>query len=328
MILSVEQAVDILKNSGVVAVPTETVYGLAGVATDKIAIEKIFKAKNRPRDNPLICHFSSFNQVKKYIDYFPRYFERLIEEFSPGPISYLLNLPPNSPLLPATGGLSKVIIRIPNHPIFQKIAKLIDLPLAAPSANTSTKFSATTSRMVEDDLGEKIAGVVEGGSSSFGLESTIIDCTNENLVQILRPGAIGLIELKNFFSKNNLNVDVQQLSQTKNIPGNKYRHYSPHTQISYFTDLKKIPTGAKVAILGIEKDIISLKSQSLANSNINLINLGKDLKEVAHDFYAKLYYLDSLNLDQAFITPFLKEKSSLWLALQNKIDKIIIQSKS
>ncbi|MEI6728719.1 MAG: L-threonylcarbamoyladenylate synthase [bacterium] len=327
MILSVEQAVQILSSSGIVAVPTETVYGLAGVATDSLAIDKIFKAKNRPRDNPLICHFGSIGQIKEYVQDFPRYFEKLVQKFSPGPISYLLSLPSNSTLLPATGGLTKVIVRIPDHTVFKQIVTLLGKPLAAPSANTSTKFSATTSQMVEADLGDKIDGVVEGGSSNVGLESTIIDCTAENFVQILRPGAIGQNELEAFFLENNFNVRVAQKASSENIPGNKYRHYSPKTKILNFTSLKNVPKNQKIAILGLEQDLIRLKMDMSDNSNIVLINLGQNLNELAHNFYAQLFYLDSLNLDTGYLLTIPEENSSVWLAINNKIDKIIIDDK-
>ena len=327
MILSVEQAVQILRDSGVVAVPTETVYGLAAVATDSLAIDKIFKAKNRPRDNPLICHFGSIDHIKEYVQDFPRYFEKLVQKFSPGPISYLLNLPANSPLLPATAGLAKVIVRIPDHPIFAQIVSLLGQPLAAPSANTSTKFSSTTSQMVEADLGNKIDGVVEGGSSSVGLESTIIDCTDENFVRILRPGAIGQNELEAFFFQNNFSVTVVKKTQSENIPGNKYPHYSPKTKVLNFTGLKNVPVEQKVAILGLNQDILNLQKELSTHPNVTLIDLGKDLKQAAHNFYAKLFYLDSLNLDAGYLLNIPEENSSVWLAIKNKIDKIIIEDK-
>lgn len=327
MIVSVAQAVQILKSSGVVAVPTETVYGLAGVATDDIAIDKIFKAKNRPRDNPLICHFSSVDQIRKYVLDFPPYFEKLVEKFSPGPISYLLKLPNNSPLLPATSGLFQVIVRIPNHPVFTEIVDLVGLPLAAPSANTSTKFSATNSQMVQADLGDKIDGIVEGGNCAVGLESTIIDCTDQNSVEILRPGAVGKKELEQFFKEYNLDITVNLKTESENIPGNKYPHYSPDTKLLHFGGIKTILKTQKIAILGLDQNISNFKKSFPDNQNIHFISLGQNLNQVAENLYAKLFYLDTLKLDMAYLLPIPNENSSVWLAIKNKIDKIIIDTK-
>jgi L-threonylcarbamoyladenylate synthase len=167
--------------SQVVAFPTETVYGLGAIATDLEAIKKVFAAQSRPKDNPLICHFYDIKQVHEYVTFPSPYIQELFKCFTPGPISFLLPLKSgvSSPLKYAVSGSDKVICRIPRHPLILDLIKECGLPLAGPSANLSGSPSGTSAQMVLDQLGDKIAGVLDGGQSDIGVESTIIDCSDK-----------------------------------------------------------------------------------------------------------------------------------------------------
>ena len=219
MLVDLDRAAKILLGGGVVAFPTETVYGLGAVATDRRAIEKVYQIKNRPLDNPLICHFYGLEQIKEYVPDLPKIAELIFQEFAPGPISLLVPLSNNSPLLPATAGLPSVIARMPNHPLTLELLRRLRLPLAGPSANTSGKFSGTDPEMIEKDLGSKIDGILDGGQSNVGLESTILDCRRPQELKILRQGAIGDLELETFLHQQLLNVF--KLNQKTNSTNSK-----------------------------------------------------------------------------------------------------------
>jgi tRNA threonylcarbamoyl adenosine modification protein (Sua5/YciO/YrdC/YwlC family) len=240
------QAIKIILKGEIVALPTETVYGLFGLGNSQDAVNKVYKIKNRPADNPLICHFYSYEQILKHTTNQPKYLELLIKSFCPGPITFLLELNPNSDLKPATAGQTKICCRIPDNQITLEILKKIGVPLFGPSANSSTRVSGTSPEIIFADLGNRIAGIVDGGVCEVGLESTIIDCTDSNEIKILRPGAIGKKEIEEVLSnrhselvsesptieKISQNIKVTENQKTElTTPGAKYRHYSPKTKI-------------------------------------------------------------------------------------------------
>src|SRR5690625_4568367 len=185
---SITTAATYLECGEVVAIPTETVYGLAADATNEKAVRKIFAAKGRPEDNPLIVHVASKKQLMRYVKSVPSYVADLIDAFSPGPITYVLqsngNVAPN-----VTAGLSTIGIRIPRHDMTLALLEQVQLPLAAPSANLSGRPSPTDANHVMEDLQGKIAAILDGGKTDIGIESTVVDCT-EDVPIILRLGAI------------------------------------------------------------------------------------------------------------------------------------------
>ncbi|MDC3416747.1 L-threonylcarbamoyladenylate synthase [Aquibacillus salsiterrae] len=222
---ALNQAANLLHNEEVVAFPTETVYGLGADATKEAAVAKIFVAKGRQKDNPLIVHVASIEQINDYVTEIPEVAKRLLAAFAPGPITVIL--PSNGTIAAnVTAGLSTVAFRIPDHPVAKQLLTVSQLPLAAPSANKSGKPSPTKAEHVIHDLDGKIAGVVDGGATGVGLESTVVDCTSE-LPVILRPGGITLEQLRTVV--DNIIVDqalVKQVDQPK-APGMKYNHYEP-----------------------------------------------------------------------------------------------------
>ena len=320
MKISIEKALAILNQGGVIAIPTETVYGLAADATNTKAINRIYEIKNRPSDNPLICHFHSFDQAKKHLNAYPNYVELLVNQFTPGPVSFLLPLKLPSPLQVATRGSSHVIIRIPLHKLLLKLLKKLSFPLAAPSANTSGKYSATNAEMVETDLGGKIDGVLDGGSSAIGLESTILDCRKSDEIKILRPGAIGKEDIEWCLRNENIKV-IESLSIEQIIPGSKYKHYSPTTPIYQIQSIKEIPSNNDFAVIGISEDLQNLST----NKNLQIISLGSEnnMPEVASLLYRKMFELDAMKVTTAYFIKRDFGNSTIGKAISNRIEHMI-----
>ncbi len=228
-------AVERLKEGYPVAIPTETVYGLAANCMNPLASSRIFQVKNRPTDNPLICHVSSYEMLDMLVAKDENGKLRITNEaltvmkhFWPGPLTVLL--PKNDQVSDiVSAGLPTVAVRFPSHPIVQKIIELAGFPLAAPSANLSGRPSPTTAQHVLDDLDGRIAYIVDGGPSSFGLESTVLDATSNPPI-ILRPGAITASMLKPYMPSIQVyGMDKRDLSMEErpSTPGMKYKHYAP-----------------------------------------------------------------------------------------------------
>lgn len=326
MLIDVDGAVQLLMDGEFVAVPTETVYGLAAIATNPAAIAKIFEIKNRPADNPLICHFHSIEQIQQYVTSIPPNTLKLLHHFSPGPVSFMLDIPQDSPLKFATCGSSQVIARIPGHPLFLSIIKKTMQPVAAPSANTSGKVSPTTAEMVRNDLGEKINGIVDGGASSVGLESSILDARSSNEIFILRPGAIGEKEIESVLP--GLKVILQQDGGDRHIPGTKYAHYAPNTPILSIENTSEIiehPNAAVFLTLEAMQAIPRSTLHAYTLKGIHLVNIGSttDLNTMAKNFYQIIASVDQLNVSRAFFLVPDFGISSLGKALQNRCHKII-----
>ena len=221
-------AAEIIKSGQLVAIPTETVYGLGANGLDEAAVAKIFEAKGRPQDNPLILHISGPEQIELFCHHIPQKAYDLAERFWPGPLTIVL---PARSIVPkrTTGGLSTVAVRCPDNAVTREIIRLSGVPIAAPSANISGKPSTTTAEHVRHDHDGKIAAIVDGGACRVGVESTIVDLTEER-PRLLRPGGIGPEELLEVLG--DLVVDkavTAQIDQDEVVkaPGMKYRHYAP-----------------------------------------------------------------------------------------------------
>lgn len=221
----IREAADLLKSGATVAFPTETVYGLGADATNEAAIAQIFQAKGRPQDNPLIAHVATKKQLTGLVDHLPAYVEKLIEQFSPGPLTYVL--PSNGTCTKGvTAGLSTIAVRIPDHPVALELLKQANIPIAAPSANLSGKPSPTTADHVWNDLNGRIAGLLDGGPTGVGVESTVIDCT-QDIPIILRPGGITKEQLQDAVGEIGLDPALADENERPKSPGMKYKHYSP-----------------------------------------------------------------------------------------------------
>ena len=221
-------AAEIIKSGQLVAIPTETVYGLGANGLDEAAVAKIFEAKGRPQDNPLILHISGPEQIELFCHHIPQKAYDLAEAFWPGPLTIVLPARSNVPKR-TTGGLSTVAVRCPDNDVTREIIRLSGVPIAAPSANISGKPSTTTAEHVRHDHEGKIAAIVDGGPCRVGVESTIVDLT-EKRPRLLRPGGIGPEALMEVLG--DLVVDkavTAQIDQDEVVkaPGMKYRHYAP-----------------------------------------------------------------------------------------------------
>ena len=227
-----QTAAEILKNGGLVAIPTETVYGLGANGLDEQAVLKIFEAKGRPQDNPLILHIAGPEQIEEFAHHIPQAAYDLAERFWPGPLTLIL---PARDFIPkrTTGGLDTVGLRCPDCEITREIIRLSGVPVAAPSANISGKPSTTTAEHVRHDHDGRIDCIVDGGSCRVGVESTIVDLTDRR-PRLLRPGGIGPEELLEVLG--DLVVDkavTAQIDQDEVVkaPGMKYKHYAPQSEV-------------------------------------------------------------------------------------------------
>ncbi|SMO67390.1 L-threonylcarbamoyladenylate synthase [Melghirimyces algeriensis] len=222
----IQEAASYLKKGGLVAFPTETVYGLGANATSREAVASIFRAKGRPSDNPLIVHIADPTQISHWVGEISEKGRTLAHRFWPGPLT--LVLPHRGNLAPeVTAGLPTVGIRIPSHPVALALLKACQLPVAAPSANRSGKPSPTQADHVWKDLSGRIDGLLDGGMTGVGVESTVVDVTAETPV-LLRPGGITLEMLQEAVGEIVVDLGLESEIKAPRSPGMKYRHYAPH----------------------------------------------------------------------------------------------------
>lgn len=286
-------AAQIIKNGGLVAMPTETVYGLSADALNGKAVEKIFKAKGRPMDNPLIVHIASIDDIYKLVSDFPQKAQILAEKFWPGALTIIL---PKSDIIPdeVSAGLSTVAIRFPSNPIAHKLIKKSS-PLAAPSANLSGSPSPTNAKHVYDDMNGRIDAIIDGGECEVGVESTVITLAT-NPPRLLRPGGITLEQLQNAIGE--VIVDDAVLNPLKkntvaSSPGMKYKHYSPKADIILikssekdFIDYVNTHNADGVAALCYDEDISKLTVPSISIGNSD------DYETQAHRLFTALRNAD------------------------------------
>lgn len=225
------QAADIIKKGGLVAFPTETVYGLGGDALNPDSSRKIYAAKGRPSDNPLIVHICRFEDIRRIVKQLPETAVKIADAFWPGPLTMIL---PKSEIVPreTTGGLDTVAVRFPSHPVARKLIECSGGYIAAPSANASGKPSPTTAKYVLEDMDGRIDMILDGGEVGIGLESTIIDLTVEP-PRILRPGYVTQEMLDRLLGKVDIDVTIirEDSGQAPKAPGMKYRHYAPEGRL-------------------------------------------------------------------------------------------------
>lgn len=227
----IAQAAAVLQEGGLVAFPTETVYGLGANATDASAISKIYEAKGRPSDNPLIVHVADRGELEQIVRAIPSKAEALMERFWPGPLTLVL---PKLPAVPdaVTGGLPTVAVRMPDHPIALALIRAAGVPVAAPSANVSGRPSPTSADHVVEDMAGRIPMIIDGGETGVGLESTVLDLTVDPPV-LLRPGGVTVEMLRAVIGEVEVDRTVHgaEAGAAPRSPGMKYRHYSPQAQV-------------------------------------------------------------------------------------------------
>lgn len=227
------QAAEVLRRGGLLAIPTETVYGLGANGLDESAVAAIFTAKGRPQDNPLILHVPDADWLERYCADIPAAARKLTDRFWPGPLTLILK---RRPLVPdvVTGGLDTVGVRCPDHALTRAVIALADVPVAAPSANTSGRPSPTTAAHVAEDMEGRIDAILDGGSCTVGVESTIVDLT-ACPPRLLRPGGVTLEELRQVLGRVEVDPAVTRsmaAGEKPRAPGMKYRHYAPKAPVT------------------------------------------------------------------------------------------------
>lgn len=297
------EASRILKEGGLVAFPTETVYGLGGDALRPEASKKIYAAKGRPSDNPLIVHIASMEQLERVAANIPEAAYKLAGHFWPGPLTMVL---PKSELVPleTTGGLETVAVRMPVHPAALALIRESDVMLAAPSANTSGRPSPTRAEHVAEDLNGKIDMILDGGSVSIGIESTIVDLTGE-VPTILRPGYITKKMLEEVLGTVEIDKAILEENKDKMLrpkaPGMRYRHYAPKGELTIYEGSqekvveaineaarKAVHAGKKTGIIATEETRGFYKY-----GEVKTIGTLKDEETIARGLYEVLRELDA-----------------------------------
>ena len=269
---NIKKAKKYLDKNCCIAVPTETVYGLAANAYSNNAVKKIFKIKKRPQSNPLIVHYSNINDLKKDC-LINANFLKLYKKFSPGPITYILNLNQNSKISKiVTNNKNSLAVRFPKHKIFRKLLNNLNYPVAAPSANISTRLSAVKASDVKEDFGDKIKYILDGGKCNIGIESTIIDLRDKP--EILRLGGLEVSKIKKILGKT---IKITTNPKEKSAPGQSKLHYSPG-----------IPLRMNVKKPNKNEAFILLKKNKNAYLNYFYLSKKNNLKEAAKNLYSLL----------------------------------------
>jgi len=288
-----EEALSILRRGEVVALPTETVYGLAGDAFQPLAAARIFEAKGRPLSDPLIVHLPEVGWLNRVASFESpeqqKQVEQLASAFWPGPFTLILKKNPDLPDL-VTAGMDRVAVRVTAHPLFQEVLRRLDSPLAAPSANRFGRISPTSAEDVQSELGMSISLILDGGPCEHGMESTIV-AVKENGLEILRPGPVTRDQLKEYGHL------IESLGAV-NIPGSYPGHYAPKKKLQIIKtdiiDFIPIPGNALLSF-------INPSPESVRHfSTLEVLSTSGNLREAAANFYAMLRRLDSSESDMIY----------------------------
>lgn len=325
---TLKEAAEILKQGGLVAFPTETVYGLGANALDEKAAKKIYEAKGRPSDNPLIAHIADFNDIQPLVSCIPELGKKLAEAFWPGPLTLIF---PKSGLVPygTTGGLDTVAIRMPSEAAAAELIRLAGIPVAAPSANTSGRPSPTAAEHVRQDMDGRIDMIVDGGPVGIGVESTIVDVTGEIPV-LLRPGAITMEMLEAVVGKVEIDPAIAgpvSPDIRPKAPGMKYRHYAPKASLTLIEgsagqvieEINRLACEKQEA--GFRTGVICTdETKSQYRSGI-IRSVGMRAREetIAHNLYATLREFDDLGVDYIYSESF--DAVHLGQAIMNRLNK-------
>ncbi len=323
----IKEAAEFIKKGGTVVFPTETVYGLGADALNADAVEKIFKAKGRPQDNPLIVHVASKN-IEAYVKEIPEVANMLINRFWPGPLTIILRKKDIIPNI-TSANLNSIGIRMPNNLIAKKLIELSNTIIAAPSANISGRPSPTDYQRCIEDLDGKVDCILAGTQSDIGVESTIVDCTVVPPT-VLRPGAITLEMLREIDPKIEIDKGIMGKPR-KNLkpkaPGMKYRHYAPKAKVTIISGERKktvekikemvhynIEKGKKVCILTVEENA----KEYIEGVNVILGSMD-NLSTVAKNLFEALRRCDDLGADLIFAEGY--EEKGVGLAIMNRLNK-------
>ncbi|WP_313893352.1 L-threonylcarbamoyladenylate synthase [Psychrobacillus sp.] len=314
------QAVDLLKSGEVVAFPTETVYGLGAVATDEAAVRKIFGAKGRPQDNPLIVHIGEVAELEAFTTNISSLAYVCIDAFWPGPLTLVLPLKEFSLAKNVTAGLDTVGVRIPEHPVALELLKRLKQPVAAPSANKSGKPSPTKAIHVWDDLNGKIPFIVDGGTTGIGLESTVLDFTTD-IPTILRPGGVTKEMLEKVIGQVNESKFTDDVKAPR-APGMKYAHYAPNAPVYLIESSIEVVKNAVADIHKEHKKVALIASEQFGQTAADyFFSLGKEnqLEDAAALLFDALRNCDGTDADIVLAPVFTKQ--DVGSAIMNRLEK-------
>lgn len=316
-IAAIERAADILRRGGLVAFPTETVYGLGANALDDAAVGRIFAAKGRPAFNPLIVHVSDEDAARSLVREWPERATRVARAFWPGPVTIVLL---KRELVPdiVTAGLDSVALRVPAHPIAFELLSVSGVPLAAPSANRSTELSPTTAQHVARSLGDRVDLILDGGPTTYGIESTVVDLRGDQAA-ILRPGVVGARQLEPLVGA--LAVPNEPSGDTPRAsPGMLERHYAPHARLVLFDademgvtleEARRLTgDGTRVGMLLISFD---------APGPWEAVRMPPDAARYAKRLYAALHELDESGCRVIFVERVPDEAA--WLGVRDRLER-------
>ena len=304
---AVAEAAEIIKNGGLVAFPTETVYGLGANALCEAAKAKIYAAKGRPSDNPLIYHIAEPAQLDKIASDVPDVAKKLMDAFWPGPLTIIFQ---------SFEGVGTVGVRMPKNPISLSLIRLAGLPVAAPSANVSGSPSPTAAAHVLGDLNGKIDMILDGGRCECGLESTVIDCVSSPPV-ILRPGGVTQEEIEAQIGQVLMVTEVLG-DEVPKAPGMKYKHYAPKAEVIVVTgenaadEIGALAVGPKVGIMAQTRSLSQFAGKIV-------LDMGSDLEEIAANLFYLLRKCDDLGLEKVFVEGV--EETGLGAAIMNRLKK-------
>ena len=319
-----EEAGQIIKNGGLVAFPTETVYGLGANALDEEAALKIYSAKGRPSDNPLIAHISSIDMLDDLVEDISEDAKALMDSFWPGPMTLIFkkkNIVPDG----TTGGLDTIAVRFPSNPIAKMLIDKSGVPIAAPSANISGRPSPTKGEHVIEDMNGRIDMIIDGGMVGMGIESTIVDCTGKPT--ILRPGFVTPKMVEDVIGT--VDVDGGILAPPKKdfkpkAPGMKYKHYAPKGELTMVKgDIEKVSKKIAELVNGKRAAVITVddhkKYYEGLGDDVLIVSLGKTMESVAHLLFATLRDFDEMGIEIIYSEVF--EEKELGVAVMNRLNK-------
>lgn len=315
---------ELLAQGKTVIFPTETVYGLGANALDESAVKKIYEAKGRPSDNPLIVHICEKNQVESLALSISEKARLLMENFWPGPLTMIFKKRDIVPLT-TSGGLDTVAIRMPSNLIARELIRQSELPIAAPSANISGRPSPTRGEHVRSEMDGRVSGIIIGGDCDYGLESTVVDMT-EDTPMILRPGSITKEQLESVVGKVLVDPSIEGKADIKKAkaPGMKYKHYSPNGDV-FIVMGKENDVVDKINLLILENNKKGLKSgviclnENKKNYDGHVIGLGENLEQVASNLFNALIEMDKLSIDIIYSEAFSNE--GVGSAIMNRLMK-------
>lgn len=305
---NIEKAANIIKAGGIVAFPTETVYGLGADALNPLAVAKIFEVKKRPSFNPLIIHIAKKEWLKEFSNYNDERVNLLIEKFWPGPLTLVLDKKNVVPNIVTSGNLT-VAIRMPSHKVALELIEKSETPIAAPSANKFGHLSPTTAKHVHKYLGDKVDLILDGGKSEVGVESTIIQLTEGNFY-LLRFGGITKEEIENVVGEIKIKTNN---SKNPNSPGQLPFHYSPNTPL-YFYDEKLLIKGKRIGAIFFQN-----KKTDFDFAIEKYLSISGDFREAASNLFLYLHELEKENLDYILIEEV--EEKGLGKAIMDRLRK-------